>query len=156
MTMADQQTIDDRLQGPFYGEQAEEYVVEYYGIEMYRQDYYDALDGDDPIQIKGTSVEIENPSGTRRGRFRLWDDDHKKLVANGGEYVFVLYDPEGEHSPNGDHQRPVIDTKRIDAKDVTGMVDHVSWTTSDSADAKHRQKQKKPTWTAIFDEDVVE
>lgn len=48
-----------------------------------------------PIEIKGARYRISDGTGTRRGRFYLKQNSHKKLLEAGGVYCSVVYNDDG-------------------------------------------------------------
>ena len=75
-----------------YGRLAEEFAARRYGLELDHSEFdgtrLDAIDSD------GSPWEIKSAMSNRKSsasRFRLWEDQHDVLEANGGGYVFVYY-----------------------------------------------------------------
>jgi len=73
-----------------YGALAEKVARERYGLEVDHSGWHDARDDDgDPWDVKACMM-------TRRApRFRLWEEQHRKLSRAGGGYVFIAYRPVG-------------------------------------------------------------
>jgi len=69
-----------------YGALAERRAAERYGLELEREDWHDARGP------RGRPWDVKAAMASRRSsRFRLWEDQHRKLRREGGGYVFVLY-----------------------------------------------------------------
>jgi hypothetical protein len=74
-----------------YGTAAERAAADRYRLrrEGNHTSWCDALDADGvPHEIKST---VHRRASGRPGRFRLWKDQHDRLAAAGGRYVFVVY-----------------------------------------------------------------
>lgn len=127
-----------KADGPFFGEMLEEEMAREYDLEVYRQDYYDLRERDQPdgekSEVKGAAVTVKNPKGTRAGRFQLQYSQHIKLTNRGDYYIFGLYDPTASE--------PVQAHKRVKATEVTQLVSDYSWRDSDG--------EKKVPWYVIF------
>ncbi len=73
-----------------YGALAERRAVDRYGLELERDAWHDARGpGGRPWDVKAAMVSRRSP------RFRLWEEQHRKLRQESGGYVFVLYRPVG-------------------------------------------------------------
>lgn len=133
-------TYQNEKQGRF----AQEYVAQAYDlvVEPDQAEWYDCLN-----PRNGTKYEVKSThktvSGGATGRFRLWADQHRSLVAaasNEGQtawYAFVLLDSNGE----------VDDVRRMRPSTVTELVD--GWN-----QAGHKERdgpQHKLPWTEVFD-----
>ena len=69
-----------------YGALAEQRAAERYGLELEHDDWHDARGP------RGRPWDVKAAMASRRSaRFRLWEDQHRKLRQEGGGYVFVLY-----------------------------------------------------------------
>ncbi len=69
-----------------YGALAERRAAERYGLELERDDWHDARGP------RGRPWDVKAAMASRRSpRFRLWEEQHRKLRQEGGGYVFVLY-----------------------------------------------------------------
>ncbi len=69
-----------------YGALAERRAAERYGLELERDDWHDARGP------RGRPWDVKAAMASRRSaRFRLWEDQNRKLRQEGGGYVFVLY-----------------------------------------------------------------
>lgn len=72
-----------------YGSLAEKRARERYGLEADRSSWHDARTSDGrPVETKAAM--LERGSG-REGRFRIFEEYHKKLEQADGLYVFVAY-----------------------------------------------------------------
>lgn len=72
-----------------YGALAEEKARARYGLEADRSSWHDArADDGTPIEVKAAML---NRSSGKEGRFRLFEDYHKRLEQADGAYVFVAY-----------------------------------------------------------------
>jgi len=72
-----------------YGSLAEKWAAERYGLELERDDWHDARRDDRPGDVKAAMNSREAT------RFRLWEEQHRRLRREDGFYVFVLYRPVG-------------------------------------------------------------
>ncbi|WP_348606925.1 hypothetical protein [Halobaculum rarum] len=73
-----------------YGALAEKVARERYGLEVDHSSWHDARDSEgDPWDVKAVMVTRKAP------RFRLWKEQHTRLVRASGGYVFVAYRPVG-------------------------------------------------------------
>jgi len=74
------------------GTQAENYVARQTGGERTPNAWFDVDAPDGIIEVKSTQ---ERLSSGRRGRFRLWQDQHQNVKDHGGTYWFLVegYDP---------------------------------------------------------------
>ncbi|ELZ94891.1 hypothetical protein C440_07442 [Haloferax mucosum ATCC BAA-1512] len=76
-----------------YGALAERAARERYGLEMEHTSWYDAKTSDGtPVEIKAAML---NRASGKTGRFRVFKRYHKKLIDEGGVYVFVCYTARG-------------------------------------------------------------
>lgn len=83
------------------GNQAENWVIEEYGLEGQNPDLcpeyaHDAVDPrtDTPLEVKSCQI-YYNGDGSR-GRFQIWDYAHETLLEHGGGYIFVVHEPRSE------------------------------------------------------------
>jgi hypothetical protein len=127
----------DRTMGPWAGDQSEQYAAERWGWTVYETGYSDLLvPHDDPeremteqypgsrrrIQVKAARLRIADESSSRRGRFRVWRRDQKKLIECDGptaRYLFLGY--------HEDASPPVQCVRFVEAPDLTDLVDDWSW-----------------------------
>jgi len=72
-----------------YGSLVEKWAADRYGLEFERDAWHDARKGDRPGDVKGAMATREAT------RFRLWEEQHRRLRREDGFYVFVLYRPVG-------------------------------------------------------------
>jgi len=72
-----------------YGSLAEKWAADRYGLELERDDRHDAHRDDRPADVKAA---MDSRNATR---FRLWEEQHRRLRREDGFYVFVLYRPVG-------------------------------------------------------------
>jgi len=87
-----------RVQGDEFDSLAEELVAEEYGLSEFTDaDWYDCVDRDSGVkyEVKSTSSEINSSRYRARGRFRLWQEQHRSMAASQGAngvgwYAFVL------------------------------------------------------------------
>jgi hypothetical protein len=72
-----------------FGALAERAARERYGLDAEHDGFHDAVAPDGtPVEIKAAM--LDRASG-KVGRFRIFEDYHKRLRAAGGWYVFVAY-----------------------------------------------------------------
>jgi hypothetical protein len=72
-----------------YGSLAEKWAAERYGLELERDSWHDARKDDRPADVKAA---MNSRNATR---FRLWEEQHRRLRREDGFYVFILYRPVG-------------------------------------------------------------
>jgi hypothetical protein len=114
------------------GTSAEEYIAE--KIDGYRTGgkWYDIETPDGIHEVKST---VEELSSGRHGRFRLWEDQHRKYLEEGGTYHFLV---------DG------VGYERLTAEEMDEVIEEsgVSWTGSGS----HRGdiRQIKIRWPEVF------
>lgn len=73
-----------------YGALAEKVARERYGLDADHSSWHDATDDEGrPWDVKACMMTRKAP------RFRLWKEQHTRLVREGGGYVFVAYRPVG-------------------------------------------------------------
>lgn len=76
-----------------YGSLAERRLADRYGVERVDEYWRDGVDEDGtPWEFKAAMAERADGS---EGRFRVFEDAHDKLAANGGRYGIVAYRPHG-------------------------------------------------------------
>lgn len=125
------------------GEFAIEYVANAYDLEVENdvEDWYDAVAPSTGTKYEVKSTHQELASGAT-GRFRLWEDQHRSLVAAESAedqtawYAFVLLDEDGE----------VEDIARRKPSTVTGIVDGWNRAEHDDRDSG----QHKVPWYQVF------
>jgi hypothetical protein len=72
-----------------YGALAERAAAERYALELEHTSWYDARDRNGrPVEIKSAML---NRASGKEGRFRIFEEYHKRLVDENGSYVFVSY-----------------------------------------------------------------
>jgi len=115
------------------GTQAENYVARQTGGERTPNAWFDVEAPDGIIEVKSTQ---ERLSSGRRGRFRLWRDQHQNLKDHGGTYWFVV---EGK------------EPAQLDPEDIDDIMadNDLSWASA----GEHPQgtDQLKLTWTYVLD-----
>lgn len=72
-----------------YGSLGEKWAAERYGLVLERDGWHDARKSDRPGDVKAAMASRDAT------RYRLWEDQHRKLRRENGFYVFVLYRPVG-------------------------------------------------------------
>jgi hypothetical protein len=116
------------------GTQAEEYVARQIGGERTPNAWYDVEAGG-IHEVKSTQERLR--SG-RRGRFRLWKDQHQNLRDHGGTYHFLV---------DG------VGYVQLDAEEIDELMDEEGLTWAGSGDHPQDTQQLKVTWRHIMDED---
>ena len=115
------------------GTQAEEYVAQQTGGERTPNAWFDVEAPEGIVEVKSTQ---ERLSSGRRGRFRLWRDQHQNLKDHGGRYWFLV---------DG------VGVEQLDPEDIDDIMadEGLSWAGSGS----HPQgsDQLKLTWTHVLD-----
>ena len=117
------------------GTRAEEYVARQTGGERTPNAWYDVEAPDGIVEVKSTQ---ERLSSGRRGRFRLWKDQHQNLRDHGGTYWFLV---EG--------REPV----RLDPEEVDAIMDRKGLSWSDSGSHPQNSEQLKLVWSYVLDPD---
>lgn len=135
------------------GESIEQYRARRRGGEHTPGEWFDVMDGWQPVEVKSTQRRIntdpELVSSPRNGRWRLWRDQHEKMVEQGGEYDFVVIDDDGDDDENesGDIWRETT----VSADRVSEIIEQneLSWTGA----GKHGMptEQVKIPWTYVID-----
>lgn len=89
-----------------YGRLAEEVAVRRYGLKSTHTSWHDARTSDGrPVETKATML---NRGDGTEGRFRIFEQYHKRLVQADGLYVFVPYKARGRGIQ-------VVDTRSVEA-----------------------------------------
>lgn len=115
---------------------AELLVAEIYGLDHTGDEFewYDAVHPRTGTKVEVKSTAVERVKGGT-GRFRLWEQQHRSLVASDASatawYVFVLFDGSGG----------IVDWRRCRPSTVTRFVraDGGSWSRAGHADRAGRQ-----------------
>lgn len=104
-----------------------------------RARYYDARDVDDaPVEIKA----CKRVTGVREdaGKYFIRRENHRDLVAEGGYYIFVVYDPT-------DLERgPILGLEMKPAEWLDGL--EYSWTWNGE---RRDETVIRPPWTVVMD-----
>lgn len=111
-------------------------VAEHYDA-VARTDAGDLLE-DDPVEIKSASVVL---SSGEPGKFFLREPQHRRLVEDGGWYLFLVCSPNRE--------RKILAYQFLEAEAVDADLVPAWWNGGD------RSNFRQIRWTAIFDEDEV-
>ena len=129
-----------KVQGDLFHELAETIVAEEFGLSEFNDsEWYDCI-----LKSTGTKYEVKSTSDRIRsgkGRFRLWESQHRSLTAAEGQnmawYAFVLLD-----TSDG-----VIRIQRMRPSTVTGIIrDRGGWNRSGHS----KGKQHKLPIGAVF------
>lgn len=126
-----------------FDELAEDLVVDEFGLEVDRVDWYDAVhpNTDAKTQTKSTSSTV-GQSYPGDGRFRVWEEQHRSLTTSEGQavawYAFVLlHEDEGE-----------IWIRRMKPTTVTQIVrERGGWNASGHSSY---DRQHKIPWPEVF------
>lgn len=115
------------------GAKAERVARQRYGLEADHSSWHDARTSDGrPVETKATMQQQRD--GTV-GRFRIFQDPHRRLERNSGLYVFVLYRIRGQGIE-------VVRTRSLEASDLS-----LSWGSSGG----HRgSREAKVPHTRLF------
>lgn len=141
---------------PTYGDLAEQWVTDRFGYEHVDQEWYDHVGAVRKIQVKATQVWIGDgydPNGThrrRRGRFRLWEHDHKRLLDDDAVYLFILYEIDEAMS-----EINVVHWKFVDPTDVVPNLPSGWWDESNTR-RQSKGRSARLTWTHIIDKEAVD
>lgn len=83
--------VNRSQQAARFGRLAEEAAARRYGLVPEHDDWHDLrdLDSDTPFDVKAAMLSRRSP------RFRLWREQHSRLIQESGGYVFVAYVPRG-------------------------------------------------------------
>ena len=95
------------------GSVLEERAAERYGFQLGDCSYADGR-----YRTTGTPVEVKATQTAADGRFRIWENDHRKLAQQNGWYVFVIY------RMAGGYPKPIA-MKRKKATTVTQLVNWI-------------------------------
>lgn len=113
-----------------YGSLAEQQMADRYDLDLDREHWRDAIGPDGrPWEIKATMR--ERASG-ETGRFRLFKQQHDKLLDAGGFYAFVVYRPHGRGIR-------VLDQRAVRASEIS-----VDWGPSEHMSPNRDRQTKLP------------
>lgn len=115
------------------GTQAEQYVADQTGGERTPNAWFDVETRDGIIEVKSTQ---ERLSSGRRGRFRLWYDQHQNLKDHDGTYWFLV---EGK--------QPV----QLDPSEVDDIMQEQGLTWASAGEHPQGTDQLKLVWTYVLD-----
>lgn len=79
------------------------------GADHTPDEWFDVLDGWQPIEVKSTQRTL---ASGRKGRFRLWRNQHDGMTEQGGEYDFAVIDDDKvwkETTVSADRVSEIID-----------------------------------------------
>ena len=117
------------------GTRAEEYVARQTGGERTPNAWFDVDTPEGIAEVKSTQ---ERLSSGRRGRFRLWYDQHQNLKDHGGTYWFLV---EG-HEP-----------QQLDPEEVDEIMDEKGLSWASAGEHPQGTDQLKLTWTYVLDDE---
>lgn len=141
MSLASSRRIGERAEGaaieklPFLKFVTDDVAKHYDAVA--REDSDDVSE-DDPVEIKSASVVI---GSGKPGMFFLRENQHRRLVEDGGWYLFLVCTPNRE--------RKILAHRFMKAGDVDAELIPAWWNGGDRSDFRQIR------WTAIFDEDEV-
>jgi hypothetical protein len=115
------------------GTQAEEYVAQQTGGERTPNAWFDMEAPEGIVEVKSTQ---ERLSSGRRGRFRLWKDQHQNLKDHGGRYWFLV---------DG------VGVEQLDPEDIDDIVEEEGLSWAGSGSHPQGSDQLKLTWTHVLD-----
>lgn len=115
------------------GTQAEEYVARSRGGERTPNAWFDVETPDGIVEVKSTQQRL---SSGRRGRFRLWRDQHQNLKDHDGEYHFLVED---------------VGEAQLTPEEVDAIMDEEDLSWSGSGNHPQGSDQLKLVWTYIMD-----
>lgn len=124
------------------GEQIEKYRADERGGEHVGSGAWFDVDDDGPVEVKSTNVRL---SSGRRGRFRLWLDQHANLKDHDGEYDLLLRD--------GDE---TVAEATLSPEDVDEVIEEHGLTWAQSGNHPKGNRQIKLVWSHVFDAEQVE
>ena len=115
------------------GTEAENWVAKQTGGERTPNAWFDVETPEGIVEVKSTQ---ERLSSGRRGRFRLWYDQHQNLKDHGGTYWFLV---------DG------VGVEQLDPETVDDIMadEGLSW--AGSGDHPQDSPQLKLTWTHVLD-----
>lgn len=115
------------------GTQAEEYVAQQTGGERTPNAWFDVEAPEGIVEVKSTQDRL---SSGRRGRFRLWYDQHQNLKDHGGTYWFLV---------DG------VGVEQLDPEEVDDIMDDEGLSWAGSGNHPQDTRQLKLTWTHVLD-----
>jgi hypothetical protein len=115
------------------GTQAEQYVADQIGGERTPNAWFDVEGPDGIIEVKSTQ---ERLSSGRRGRFRLWYDQHQNLKDHGGTYWFLV----DGHEP-----------EQVDPEEIDQIMEDKGLSWAGSGNHPQGTDQLKLVWTHVLD-----
>jgi hypothetical protein len=140
---------------PKYGDLVETWVTERFDYEHVDEQWYDHVGNwGTKIQVKGTQVWIEDgyrdngDQRYRRGRFRLWEGDHKKLREDDSVYLFILYDDEPDCIN-------VVHWEHIHPDDLLGALPS-GWWDEENARCAAKGRSARINWPNLIDKEEVD
>lgn len=117
------------------GTRAEEYVADQVGGERTPNAWFDVEDRNgEIIEVKSTQDRL---SSGRRGRFRLWKDQHQNLKDHGGTYWFLV-----------DGKQPV----QLDPEEIDRIMDEEGLSWAGSGNHPQDTQQLKLVWSHVLDD----
>jgi len=115
------------------GTRAEDWVAQQTGGERTPNAWFDVDTPDGIVEVKSTQ---ERLSSGRRGRFRLWYDQHQNLKDHGGTYWFLV---------DG------VGVEQLDPKEVEDIMDENGLSWASAGEHPQGTDQLKLTWTYVLD-----
>lgn len=99
----------------------EEYATETFNLQSAPfNDYYDAMLMNIPIEIKGILKNpVDNSNKNRNGRGWITNENHLKLVATEGMYLFIVYD-----YPKGIYEYDIFDYTDLNIQYILFIAAH--------------------------------
>ena len=99
----------------------EEYATETFNLQSAPfNDYYDAMLMNIPIEIKGILKNpVDNYNKNRNGRGWITNENHLKLVATEGMYLFIVYD-----YPKGIYEYDIFDYTDLNIQYILFIAAH--------------------------------
>jgi hypothetical protein len=144
------------------GTEAEEWAERQYNGERTPNAWFDVDGSDSILEVKSTRRTL---SSGRRGRFRLWFDQHQNLQDHSGEYVFVLTEEplyptndtdDSKITEDGRLKQSVVNerikngaTARLDPDRIDEIMNRESLEWAGSGNHVQRTRQLKLTWKHI-------
>lgn len=141
---------------PEHGTVVELLMCEYLGLSYVDGPVADAHSEDgQPIQTKACRAEHSNGSGqTVPGRWDAWSETLLHLLADGGQYLLVVYDGSmdpAEVTPD-DLDEYILAWRFVDAEDFGALIDPDAW---HDGSRPSKGQRARIFWTDVFDREVV-
>lgn len=133
---------------PTLGDLVEQWVTENFPWTHEDERYYDHIgETGRKVQVKGTQKWISNGGDERtRGRWRFWENDHKRLKEDGGVYFLSLYEERADGSVQVDEWR-IVDPETLEDAFPS------DWWDETNTRRERKGRSYRMNWKYVFDPD---